>query len=391
MKFTVPKESNRRQAPASSSFFVEGEQQKKREEPLEVPAFMRRTSAGAQKNGTGPQKPKEPAKAVPAVSRTKKPAHAKQKRSKTPDHQAKPSAVRKNKTHGRRKRKRRGSKILYYLMFGILAFTILFILSITIFFRIDTIRVTGDKAADQDAIIAQSGIQMGDNLWRTNTAAAAERILAAHIEYDSVKVERELPSGIVIDLVPSKVMAVCCYGGQYYSISAGGRIIAVSDKAPVDGSLPVVYGCVLPEAEYGDVLTQNDTNKLAALRSVLNAIEENALTGVTHIDLSDLSTIRIFWQDRAELKFGSLDGLSYEIGCVKKLLENEVAEDEIVVIDDTLMNGTYYKRPVESLTYPDNPEEGGESSEEPESSLESSDASAAPSSDIAGESSTENP
>lgn len=39
---------------------------------------------------------------------------------------------------------------------------------------------------------------MGDNLWRTNTAAAAQRILAAHIEYDSVKVERELPSGIVI-------------------------------------------------------------------------------------------------------------------------------------------------------------------------------------------------
>ena len=277
-------------------------------------------------------------------------------------------------------------------MFGILAFSILFILSITVFFRIDTIRVTGDEAADQEAIIAQSGIRIGDNLWRTNTAAAAQRILAAHIEYDSVKVERELPSGIVIDLVPSRIIAVCCYGGQYYSISAGGRIIAVSDKAPADVSLPLVYGCALPEAEYGDVLTQNDTNKLAALRSVLGAIGENELTGVTHIDLSDLSTIRIFWQDRAELKFGSLDGLPYEIGCVKKLLENEVAEDEIVVIDDTLMNGTYYKRPVESLTYPDSSEEsGGESSAEPESSLESSDASAASSSDISGESSTESP
>lgn len=61
-------------------------------------------------------------------------------------------------------------------MFGILAFSILFILSITVFFRIDTIRVTGDEAADQEAIIAQSGTRMGDNLWRTNTAAAAQRI-----------------------------------------------------------------------------------------------------------------------------------------------------------------------------------------------------------------------
>ncbi len=387
MKFTVPKESNRRQTPASS-FFVEGEQQKKREEPLEVPAFMRRVPVGAQKNGTGKKSPEKPPDAAPPVPRTKGPAPVKQKRSKTTDKHA----GKNGRSRGRRKRKRRGSKILYYLMFGILAFSILFILSITVFFRIDTIRVTGDEAADQEAIIAQSGIRMGDNLWRTNTAAAAQRILAAHIEYDSVKVERELPSGIVIDLVPSKIIAVCCYGGQYYSISAGGRIIAVSDKAPADVSLPLVYGCALPEAEYGDVLTQNDTNKLAALRSVLDAIGENELTGVTHIDLSDLSTIRIFWQDRAELKFGSLDGLSYEIGCVKKLLENEVAEDEIVVIDDTLMNGTYYKRPVESLTYPDSSEEsGGESSAEPESSLESSDASAASSSDISGESSTESP
>ena len=247
-------------------------------------------------------------------------------------------------------------------MFAVLGFTVLFILCITVFFRIDTIRVEGDDTVDQNAIIAQSGIQMGDNLWRTNTSAAAERILSSHIEYDRVEVERSLPSGIVIRLVPSKIEAVCFYEGQYYSISEGGRIIAVSDQAPADTSLPLVYGCVLQEAEYGDVLIQNDTNKLAALQTVMDAIAENELTGVTHIDLSDLSTIRIYWQNRAELKFGGLDGLSYEIGCVKKLLENNVAEDEIVVIDDTLMNGTYYKRPVEALTLPGSSAENGESS-----------------------------
>lgn len=390
MKFTVPKETNRRQPPASSSFFVEGEQQK-REEPLEVPPFMRRASAGAQKSGTTPQRSKKPVKASAPVSSKKRPLH-KQKKKK----QAKASAVQPKSPGGKdskgvrgcKKRKRRGSKILYYLMFGILAFTILFILSITVFFRIDTIRVTGDAAADQSAVIAQSGIQIGDNLWRTNTAAAAERILSSHIEYDRVEIERELPSGIVINLIPSEVMAVCCYEGQYYSISDGGRIIAVSDTAPSGGSLPIVYGCVLPEAEYGDVLTQNDTNKLVALRTVLDAIEKNELTGVTHIDLSDLSTIRIYWQNRAELKFGSLDGLSYEVGCVKRLLESEVAEDEIVVIDDTLMNGTYYKRPVESLTYPDSSgERSEESSGEPESSRDISNLS----SDSSGESSAEKP
>ena len=116
---------------------------------------MRRVPVGAQKNGTGKKSPEKPPDAAPPVPRTKRPAPVKQKRSKTTDKHA----GKNGRSRGRRKRKRRGSKILYYLMFGILAFSILFILSITVFFRIDTIRVTGDEAADQEAIIAQSEIR----------------------------------------------------------------------------------------------------------------------------------------------------------------------------------------------------------------------------------------
>lgn len=357
MKFDVSKKARTAEKnTVSPSFFVEGEQLQKREEPLDVPSFMHRAPAGAKPSGTTVQKDAEKQRRAADQA-----VHTEKRRKRKASPAAHPGRTNKAHTKGRRKR-RRGSRLLYYLMFAVLGFTVLFILCITVFFRIDTIRVEGDDTVDQNAIIAQSGIQMGDNLWRTNTSAAAERILSSHIEYDRVEVERSLPSGIVIRLVPSKIEAVCFYEGQYYSISEGGRIIAVSDQAPADTSLPLVYGCVLQEAEYGDVLIQNDTNRLAALQTVMDAIAENELTGVTHIDLSDLSTIRIYWQNRAELKFGGLDGLSYEIGCVKKLLENNVAEDEIVVIDDTLMNGTYYKRPVEALTLPGSSAKNGESS-----------------------------
>lgn len=376
MKFDVPKKPEQRRAAVSTSFFVEKESSQKREVPLEVPSFMRHASHGAKTERTAPEAPVK-MQTASAPKRSAARSQTKKRKRRTGPAVSANTPVRTQNTKKRKKHRRRGSKILYYLMFGVVTFTVLFILSVTVLFRIDTISVIGDAAADKENIIAQSGIQMGDNLWRTNTMAAADRILAAHIEYDRVSVERNLPGGITIRLIPAKISAVCLFDGQYFSISEGGRIVAVSDQPPSDGTV-VAYGCVLTGAKHGDVLKENDANKREALSIVLRAVEENELIGVTHIDISDLSTIRLYWQNRAELKFGSLDGLSYEVGCVKKLLEKEVAADEIVIIDDTLMNGTYYKRPVTSLTLPgtNQPEEeesgsdgeGTESSDSSESS-----------------------
>ena len=149
------------------------------------------------------------------------------------------------------------------------------------------------------------------------------------------------------------------------NIIAGHRVAycCIKDK-PFDVGIEIIGENVHVNAEYikRGIMTEEDWGKLTSSPSSLDG--EN-LTLILYSEVSDSNKIL-------------------------ELVANSGAE--IVVIDDTLMNGTYYKRPVESLTYPDGSEEsGGESSEEPESSLESSDASAEPSSDISEESSTENP
>ncbi len=269
----------------------------------------------------------------------------------------------------RKRHRKKRSFLLYYIFFGILLVSILFVLSTTVFFKLETVQITGCEDSEKQAILNASGISMGDNLWQINTQAAEQKILSAFLNYDAVDISRKLPSGITIKMTPSQIDMVCVYQNQYYSMSSGGRISAVSDTAPSASQVPLVYGCDLSDVRAGDIVEATNENKISVLFDVIAAMKESELTGVTHIDVSDITTIRLYWNNQAELKFGSTQGLAYEISCVKKLLEEQLEPEEIVIIDDTLMNGTYYMRPVGALSYP------GESSqtEEPEqSTVESS-------------------
>ena len=85
-----------------------------------------------------------------------------------------------HETNARRTRRRKRGLSLYVFAVLILALGTIITLSMTLFFNIKTIRVTGIaenyKAED---IVAASGIQIGDNLVRLDKKAAEERALEA--------------------------------------------------------------------------------------------------------------------------------------------------------------------------------------------------------------------
>ena len=306
---------------------------------------VNRTSSVLQTDAPSPVKTKSQKK---ALKEQKKMQKAAQKSSLG----AKKTAANPPPGKRRKRHRKKRSYLLYYIFFGILLVSILFVLSTTVFFKLETIEVTGCEESEREEIILASGISLGDNLWQINTSSAEDRILSAFLNYDDVQIERKLPSGITITLTPSQIDMICVYENQYYSMSSGGRIAAVSDTAPTDTSVPLVYGCDLEGVKAGDIVTPTDENKISVLFDVIDAVKEAALSNVTHIDVSDITTIRLFWNKQAELKFGGTQGLAYEIECVKKLLDEQLEPEEIVIIDDTLMNGTYYMRPVSELSYP---------------------------------------
>ena len=91
----------------------------------------------------------------------------------------------------RSRRKRRRNLSLYYLMIFIIVSAVGITLSLTVFFNIDEINVSGDSQYDKNQIIKCSNINIGDNLFRTNFIKSEEKILKELAYIDDVQIQRQ--------------------------------------------------------------------------------------------------------------------------------------------------------------------------------------------------------
>lgn len=251
----------------------------------------------------------------------------------------------------RRRKRHKKNYILYYILLGIILVITGVTLSFTVFFNIGEITVEGNGSLSAQAIAEASGIKIGDNLLRINTDRAVKSILTQNINIDTVTVKRKFPNRLDIQVELSKTSAVLLFNGQYYSLSQGGRVIKM-DSVNSDGGI-VVVGSDLTGVKLGDRLENSDANKLDVLQEVLTAIRENSLEeNIGYIDLTDIAILKLYYDDRVEMKFGGVTDLGYELGRVKQLIDNQIGSDEIVSIDATLRNGEYFTRYLQQLTLP---------------------------------------
>ena len=66
------------------------------------------------------------------------------------------------------RRRRRGNFGFLYKLLSVLVICGAVVTALTLFFRVDTIRVTGTERYTEDEVIGASGIQLGDNLFLLN-------------------------------------------------------------------------------------------------------------------------------------------------------------------------------------------------------------------------------
>ena len=268
----------------------------------------------------------------------------------------------------KRKKRHKKNYILYYILLFVILLIVGITLSLTVFFNIQKIGVAGNGSVPEAEIIKASGIKAGDNLFRISTERAEKSIINQYINVDKATVSRALPSTLSIRLELAKVMCVVVDEGKYYSLSYGGRIIKAADKNTESGAI-LIYGCKIGEVPLGSYLESSPENNLDALQIVANAIHDNGLDGhIQSIDLSDITTIKLYYDERIEIKFGGITDFDYELAHVKQMIENNIGKDEIVSIDATLRNGKYYIRPLEALTLPSETEAPESSSQNQSSS-----------------------
>ncbi len=123
-----------------------------------------------------------------------------------------------------KKRRRQRRRRVVTLLVVILA--VLVVLSLTVFFRIDTVKVEGHSQYTEQQIINASGVEKGDNLFRLRKSTVSERIQKNLPYLGEVTIVRSLPNTLILRVSDATFYAAIQQGSKYYITNEDGILMA---------------------------------------------------------------------------------------------------------------------------------------------------------------------
>ena len=222
----------------------------------------------------------------------------------------------------RRIRRRRRGRSLYALLGIILTFAIIITLSMTIFFNIKTIRVTGDAEYTPEEIVEAVGVSKGDNMMRIHLDEQETKAEELLINAERVDIQRQFPSTLVIDVQK----AIPAYNVSY---EEGTLIVSEQNKIlrnsmdPVEGLISIT-GYEPEETTPGKRLSAKEERQEKIFSSFQEILQEMDLTvPIAAIDISDLNNIQVSFDHRIEFSMGNWSEIPYKIRFAEQVIAEQ--------------------------------------------------------------------
>ena len=172
------------------------------------------------------------------------------------------------------RRRRRGNFGFLYKLLSVLVICAAVVMALTLFFRVDTIEVTGTERYTEKDVIEASGIQLGDNLFLLNKYEAARSIAEQlpYIDIEDIRIRRELPDTLLIDVAECGTPLAVIQDGSAWLLSPKGKIV---EQLPASqaGDYAVIDGCELLAPSVGTdiALSTEFANQQTSLLALLAA------------------------------------------------------------------------------------------------------------------------
>lgn len=228
---------------------------------------------------------------------------------------------------------------LFLQLTTILAIVLAFCLGISIFFKVDTITVSGAQRYSAWTVAEASGIEKGDNLLFFGRAGAAGKIKLKLPYVRDVRIGITLPGTVHIEIVEASVVySVKASDGTWWFITADGIVAEQTDgatanentvikgitlEAPVPGHKAVASETP-PESDdggQGQITATQNADRLNAALLIIGQLERNEILGeAASIDVSDLQNLEFWYGSRYRVLLGDSDRMDYKITAVKQAI-----------------------------------------------------------------------
>lgn len=230
---------------------------------------------------------------------------------------------------GKKKRKLKKKVRLAITIIGtvIAVALVVIILSLTVFFKIDTIKVTGTKTYKENQVMAVLPIQKEKNLFLIDKKSAIEK-LEENLPYIyNVEITRKIPSTVIVNITePDRVYFVKNSNNTYTYVDDRFKVLeANAKKAPKKG-------IELKKVAFKDVvngktaiITKKDlTSDIEAMMNIVKDLKIKEITGIC--SESKISNY-IIYDKRITIKIGETknaeDKIYSALAAIEKLNESK--------------------------------------------------------------------
>ena len=227
-------------------------------------------------------------------------------------------------------RKRRQGRFSF--LYKILVFTAIcgaIAVALALFFKVETVTVTGNSRYTPQQIAEAGGIQVGDNMFFLNKYKASEQITAALPYVETVRISRQLPDTLVVTVTECTAPAAVQQEGKLWLLSGDGKIVDCKATS-ASAKYAMVKGLSLLEPQVGTAIQVPEEEQPAAqlLLTLLGLLRDKSmLSDVQTIDLSDNASVVMRYLDRFDVTFrwdADFDyKLDYLLAVVERLEINE--------------------------------------------------------------------
>ena len=227
----------------------------------------------------------------------------------------------------KRGKRRKRNMSLYYATVALIVMVIFAILSVTVFFKVENVIVTGSSIYSVQEIVSVSGIEGGENMIRKNMGKAAERITEQLIYIETAKISRKLPSSVEIAVTPCVETACMQSEDGWLIISRSGKVLREAESPP-DG-MTVFYGAEPAEDVYpGAVFTSAEENKTDVIYELLEREQSGGFASkMTSFDVTNRVNISCMYEDRIDIEIGAISDLDYKFKFAEEIITGSLAED----------------------------------------------------------------
>lgn len=248
-----------------------------------------------------------------------------------------------------RPRRRRGRFSGLYKMLSVLLVAAALIMACVVFFRVNSVEVTGNLRYTAEEIIEASGIKTGDNLIILSGSRVSAAIRARLPYVEGVAIRKTLPDGVSIKVTERVAAASVDSAEGRWLISAQGKLLE-KDNGAVQTLQITGLTAVGPYA--GGMLQAEEGQQLTAdyVKALLAALERfDMLSQCTALDCTSASSMTLNY-GIYRLKLPRGGDYEYQIELAKTALstgleQGKIQEGQSGLLDLTVMDGKAHFRP----------------------------------------------